>query len=441
MEITNTAILGAQWGDEGKGKIIDTLARDRKIKAVVRYQGGNNAGHTVVVKGKKFAFHLLPSGILYPDKVCVIGNGVVVNPEVLAKEIASLKAKLGQNHAKLFISDKTNLIMPWHEIRDGIEGGNIGTTMRGIGPTYSDYVARRGIRLMDALNKNRFIRRVKEELFWNKKLIRLMLNSYKVTASQKNKIKLRKRLNIDTITDRYWHLISNLRKNSLIEVGDASSFLNQIQNRGGKILFEGAQATLLDIAHGTYPYVTSSNPTLGGLYTGTGFRPRNLLVYAVAKAYTTRVGAGPFPTENFDIVGKKLRAVGNEYGTTTGRPRRCGWLDATVLRYAKLINGIDALAITKLDVLTGIDPLKIAVSYKIGTKNIDLFHVDEEKLSSAKVMYKELPGWQEDITKVRQFNRLPQQAKIYIETIEKLTGLPVKLIGVGPNRSEIVHRD
>jgi len=436
--MNHAVILGTQWGDEGKGKMVDTLARKKKYKAIVRYQGGNNAGHTVVVKGEKHAFHLLPSGILYADKTCVIGSGVIINPQVLLEEIKLLESRLGKNHARLLISYKTHLIMPWHLIRDAIAGGKIGTTSRGIGPTYMDYVGRSGIRMMVAENKKRFSQRIKEELSWNKKLIKLMFDFNKVPFSQRSKFNLGSILSKEKIISRYWRWLQALKKNRLIEVTDVSLFLNKLQDKGDNILFEGAQATLLDIAHGTYPFVTSSNPTLGGLYTGTGFRPKNLKVIGVVKAYTTRVGKGPFPTELFNKIGQRLRRVGKEFGTTTGRPRRCGWLDLTIINYAKLINGLDALAIPKLDVLTGIDPLKIAVGYKIDGKKYDTFTVDLNKLAKAKVIYEDMPGWKEDITKVRKFNQLPREARNYIKKIEKFTGLPVELIGVGPNRSQII---
>ena len=438
--MTHTVVLGTQWGDEGKGKMVDTLAKEKKYKAIVRYQGGNNAGHTVVVKDEKHAFHLLPSGILYSDKTCVIANGVIINPEILLKEIKILESKVGRKHAKLLISHKAHLIMPWHMIRDGIAGGKIGTTSRGIGPTYSDYVRRCGIRMMDTENKKRFSQRVNEEFSWNKKLIKLMFDFNKVPFSKRAKFNLRSVLNKEKIINRYWRWLQALKNNRLIEVADVSLFLNKLQDKGDNILFEGAQATLLDIAHGTYPFVTSSNPTIGGLYTGTGFRPKDLKVIGVVKAYTTRVGKGPFPTELFNKIGKRLRKVGNEFGTTTGRPRRCGWLDLTIVKYAKMINGLDYLAIPKLDILTGINPLKIAVGYKINGKATDIFTVDLHELAKAKVIYQELAGWKKDITKVRKFNNLPNKAQDYIKKIEKLAGVPVKLIGVGPGRSEVIRR-
>lgn len=415
----NIAVIGTQWGDEGKGKIVDTLAQKKGVKAIVRYQGGNNAGHTVVVKGEKHAFHLIPSGILYPDKTCVIGNGVIIDPEVLLMEIERLEGRVGKKHARILISSKANLIMPWHKVRDGISGGKIGTTGRGIGPCYSDGVARRGIRVMDTNDKKTFSGRVKEEVKWNQKLIKLMGGRLGISAAK--------------IVENYWQWWKKIKANKLVAVGDVSEWLDKTEKVGGEIIFEGAQATMLDINHGTYPFVTSSNCTIGGLYTGTGFRPKKLKAIGVVKAYTTRVGEGPFPTELFDKVGEKLREVGHEFGTTTGRPRRCGWLDTTIINYAKLINGLEALAMTKLDVLTGINPLKI----KVGPK----FEVDLIKLEQSKAVYETMTGWKEDITKVRKFSDLPRQAKAYIKRVEKLTRLPVEMIGVGPERHQVIYHE
>ncbi|MDZ7586501.1 MAG: adenylosuccinate synthase [Patescibacteria group bacterium] len=413
----NVVVIGTQWGDEGKGKIVDTLTQKKSVTAVVRYQGGNNAGHTVVVKGEKHAFHLLPSGILYPEKTCVIGNGVVIDPEVLLMEIERLEARVGKKHAGILISDKASLIMPWHKVRDGLSGGKIGTTGRGIGPCYSDDVGRRGIRLMEAMDKKRFKNRVEEEMNWNQKLIKLMGGKLGVSVGK--------------IVENYWQWLSKINK--LVTVGDVSEWLDRVEKSGGEILFEGAQATLLDINHGTYPFVTSSNCTIGGLYTGSGFRPKKLKAIGVVKAYTTRVGEGPFPTELFDKTGAKLREVGQEFGTTTGRPRRCGWLDTTIVNYAKLINGLDVLAMTKLDVLTGINPLKIKVGPKLET--------DLVKLAKIRAVYETVAGWQEDITGVRKFADLPQAARVYINRVEKLTGLPIELIGVGPERHQVIRHE
>jgi adenylosuccinate synthase len=435
----NIAVVGAQWGDEGKGKIVDFLSEQENIDFVARYQGGNNAGHTVVVNGEKHALHLLPSGILYPKKTCVVGNNVIINPKVMVEELKQLE-KSTKTHAKLIISHKAHLIMPWHMIRDGIAGGKIGTTKRGIGPTYMDFTGRSGIRIIDTKTKKRFSQRVKEELAWNKKLINLMIENQENSKQIRKKMNLEEQLNLDRIISNYWQWLQELKDNPLVEIGRISQVLNQAQKENKKILFEGAQATLLDIAHGTYPYVTSSNPTVGGLYTGTGFRPKNLKVYGVVKAYTTRVGKGPFPTELTNQQGEKLRKAGNEFGTTTGRPRRCGWLDLTIVKYAQQINGLDALAVPKLDILTGIDPLKVAVGYKINGQKTDVFTVDAEELKQVEVVYKELPGWEEDITKIRTYNNLPANAKNYLQLIEETAATPVELIGVGPNRAETISR-
>jgi len=436
----SVVVLGTQWGDEGKGKIIDTLAEKKEFKTVVRYQGGNNAGHTVVVKGKRHAFHLLPSGMLYSRKTCVIGSGVIVDPKVLAFEIRRLEKRVGKRHAKLLVSEKCHLIMPWHRIRDGITGEKWGTTMRGIGPGYTDYVNRRGIRMMDTMSKKRFVRRVKKELAWNKKLIKLMMEVNKIAQVQRARFGLRRSLSEERIISGYWRWLRQIKENRLVEVEDEAAFLLDQQEKGEQILFEGAQATLLDITHGNYPFVTSSHPTLGGLYSGTGFRPKKLKVIGVVKAYSTKVGTGPFPTELNDEVGEQLRRVGNEFGTTTGRPRRCGWLDATLINYSKMINGLDAIAVTKLDVLTGIKRLKVAVGYKRRGKILRRCPIDEERLGEVRVVYKNLSGWEEDITKVRRFQQLPKAAREYIQMIEELTGVPVEMIGVGPGREELIKR-
>ncbi|MCX6816415.1 MAG: adenylosuccinate synthase [Candidatus Beckwithbacteria bacterium] len=415
----NIAIIGTQWGDEGKGKIVDLLTQKKKVKAVVRYQGGPNAGHTVVVRGEKHAFHLLPSGILYPDKTCVIGNGVIIDPAVLAEEIKILEDSAGKKHARILISEKCHLIMPWHKIRDVLDCGKIGTTGRGIGPCYEDAVGRRGIRLIDAANKKRLGLRIKEELTWNRCLIKTWKGKFNLSSEK--------------ILSDYWQALEGIKKNPLIQIGDVTEWLWETERKGGEIIFEGAQATLLDINHGTYPFVTSSNSTVGGLLTGTGFRPKKLEVIGVVKAYTTRVGSGPFPTELINKTGERIREIGHEYGTTTGRPRRCGWLDIPSLIYAKKINNLDSLAMTKLDVLTGIGALKIKVNPN--------FSVDTVELSRQRPVYETLSGWNENIAKIRRFEQLPQAAKKYIKRVEQLTGLPIKLIGVGSDRRAIIRKN
>lgn len=395
--VLHQAIIGTQWGDEGKGKVIDFLAK--KADIVVRYQGGANAGHTVVVGKEKFALHLIPSGILYANKICVIGDGVIVHPQTLVDELTDIKKRWPKT-AKLYLSDKVNLVMPWHLQRDGIAGGQLGTTMRGIGPTYMDATGRRGIRVMDWLQAKKFAERVREEAIWNRGLIKLMGGKNNIYAK--------------VITKEYLAALKQLQKLG-VEIIDGGKFLHESSAK--RILFEGAQATMLDIIHGDYPYVTSSHPTIGGLYIGTGFRPRNLLVTGVVKAYSTRVGAGPFPTELNDKIGEGLRERGHEFGTTTGRPRRCGWLDLFVVNYAVRVNGLDQLAVTKLDILTGIKTLRV----RVGEKE-----------------YKSLPGWNEEITQINKFNKLPKNAQNYIRFIEKTTKVPVKFIGVGPERTQII---
>jgi adenylosuccinate synthase len=438
--MSNVVILGTQWGDEGKGKIVDVLAQGTQFGAVIRYQGGDNAGHTVVVGGERHAFHLLPSGILYPDKICVIGNGVIVNPQVLLDEVTQLEASVGQDHARLLISKKVHLIMPWHVIRDRIAGGTIGTTGRGIGPTYVDAVDRRGIRWLDTQDKSLLSHRISEELAWNRHLIEAMLDHRGIGGSEREALGLEELLNEKRITNDYVQYVELIRQNPLIDEGDVSAVLDEMRRQNVGLLFEGAQATLLDVAHGTYPFVTSSHPTVGGVFVGTGFRPRDLQVVGVAKAYTTRVGAGPFPTELSDETGARLREVGNEYGVTTGRPRRCGWLDMGPIRYAKTINGLDALAVTKLDVLTGIHPLQIGVSYRVGGETAETLPVSLEDLTAARVSCEEMPGWDADITQAKRFDDLPQAAQEYVALMEDLSGLPVTMISVGPERSQLIAR-
>jgi len=438
--MTNIVVLGTQWGDEGKGKIVDALAQEERFRAVVRYQGGNNAGHTVVVGGERYAFHLLPSGILSPSKDCVIGAGVVLNPQVLCEELQQIASRLGQQHARLWISEKAHLVMPWHVLRDRITGGTVGTTGRGIGPAYSDGVARRGIRWADTRYPGRFALRVEEEAMWNRQLIAAMLDHWHIPGEQREQLQLHEALDAATVVAGYWTCIEEIKSNPLVRSGDVSAFLDGLLSQGQALLFEGAQATLLDIAHGTYPFVTSSHPTVGGVYVGTGCRPRELHVLGVAKAYTTRVGAGPFPTELEDEVSERLREVGHEYGTTTGRPRRCGWLDLTVLRYARRVNGLDALALTKLDVLTGIHPLRVATRYCVGGDSVAFFTVHDADVEHAGVVYEECAGWDQDITGVTRFADLPGPARQYVLRIEDEVGVPVTMVGVGPGRSQLIRR-
>lgn len=416
-------LVGAQWGDEGKGKVTDFLAARADI--VVRYQGGNNAGHTVVVGEEEFRLHLLPSGILHPEKTCVIGNGVVVDPAVLVGEIESLKRR-GIKMARLLISERAHLIFPYHRLLDGAEekrkgNGRIGTTGRGIGPAYVDKMARVGIRMSDLLEDATFSRRLEENVAFKNALLERVYDAEGVSLPE--------------IFDAYREYAAILRE----YVADTGVFLHQAITAGKNVLFEGAQGTLLDIDHGTYPFVTSSSPTAGGACLGAGIGPRVIdRVLGIAKAYTTRVGGGPFPTELKDDLGEKIREQGREFGTTTGRPRRCGWFDAVIARYAARVNGLDYLCITKLDVLTGIPVLKICRAYRYQGKEITDFPASASVLEACEPVYEELPGWEDDITGARKLEDLPENTRRYLERLSSLAGLPVALIGVGPRREQTI---
>jgi adenylosuccinate synthase len=419
-------LIGTQWGDEGKGKVTDVLGE--RVDYVVRYQGGNNAGHTVVTPdGQKYALHLLPSGVLTPGCVPVIGNGVVVDPKVLLSEIDGL-ADRGVDTSRLLISADAHLIMPHHRELDRVVerylgSSRIGTTGRGIGPAYGDKVARMGIRMQDLLDPG--ILRKKLELVLREK------NQILV------KVYNRRALEANAVVDEYLRYGERLRP----FIVDTRLELSRALARDATVLLEGAQATLLDVDHGTYPFVTSSNPTAGGACVGAGIPPTRISqVIGVAKAYTTRVGAGPFPTELFDEMGARLRETGNEYGTTTGRPRRCGWFDAVVGRYAVNVNGITDLVITKLDVLSGFKKVLICVGYMINGERIDHMPMDQTGFHHATPVYEEHDGWREDISACRRFEDLPAAAQRYIERIETLCGTRVSVIGVGPGRSENVIR-
>lgn len=417
------ALVGAQWGDEGKGKITDFLAAQADV--IVRYQGGNNAGHTVVVGEEEFRLHLIPSGILYPEKTCIIGNGVVIDPAVLISEIQGLLQRRVRL-ARLLISERAHVIFPYHQLLDKAEEtwkgkGRIGTTGRGIGPAYMDKMARTGLRMVDLLNPEFLRRRLEENLALKNALLARVYNMETISFDE-----------LYTTYLRYAEFLRNY-------VVDTSLVLHEAISTGKKVLFEGAQGTLLDIDHGTYPYVTSSNPTAGGVCTGAGIGPRAIdRVIGVAKAYTTRVGEGPFPTELKDGLGETIRLRGREFGTTTGRPRRCGWFDAVIARYAARINGLDYLCITKLDVLTGIPALKICRAYRYRGQEITHFPASLEVLSECEPIYEELPGWHEDISGARQLADLPENARRYLARIETLAGVPVALVGVGVRRDETI---
>jgi adenylosuccinate synthase len=417
-------IVGAQWGDEGKGKVVDLIAEGADL--VMRFQGGNNAGHTIVRDGVKWAFHLIPSGILYPGRLCAIGNGVVIDPKVLTGELDELRAK-GVDLSGLRISANAHLIMPYHMLLDHAGEARlgklqIGTTRRGIGPAYADKAARLGIRVQDLLDES-------------------ILKKKMIAAMEPKRLSLRpfakspeldlQRMTEDYLT--YGHRIEQY-------IADTARLTWDVLDDDGTVIFEGAQATLLDIDHGTYPFVTSSNPVAGAACTGSGVGPKDIdEVWGVAKAYATRVGAGPFPTEIDDEMGDTLREAGGEYGTTTGRPRRTGWIDLVALRYAARINGLDYLAITKLDVLTGLGPLNVATRYRgPGEASFDQYPYHQTVMHHAAGEYEQLPGWDEDISEVREEADLPQAARDYLAFVADFVGVPVGMVGVGPGREQVI---
>lgn len=421
----NTVVVGTQWGDEGKGKIVDLLTA--RADRVVRYQGGNNAGHTLVVGGRKYIFHLIPSGILYPDKKCLIGNGVVVAPGVLLEEMDTLrKAGVEITPERLTLSEKAHIIMPYHQAVDTAReaargGGKIGTTGRGIGPCYEDKVARVGIRVVDLMEPETFAEKVKAVIAEKNFLLQSYLGAEPLDPLP--------------MIAQYLAMGERLRP----FVGDVSSELAQAVAGGAKILFEGAQGTHLDVDHGTYPYVTSSNPVAATACVGSGIGPRLIHhVVGIVKAYTTRVGAGPFPTELTDATGDYLQSRGMEFGATTGRRRRCGWLDMVLVRDAVRLNGLDSLAVTKLDVLTGLETLKIATGYACHGETLDVRPASLKRLEACTALYREVPGWTEDISGVRRFQDLPENARGYLQVLADLAGVPVSIVSVGPGREETV---
>ncbi|MGB4176607.1 MAG: adenylosuccinate synthase [Halanaerobiales bacterium] len=423
--MANKILVGAQWGDEAKGKVTDLLARTADV--IVRFGGGNNAGHTVIVGDQKFELHLIPSGILYEEKINIIGNGVVLDPAALVKEMQMLEER-GISLDNFFISEIAHVIMPYHRLLDKLEeerkgAGKIGTTGKGIGPAYTDKVARRGIRLVDTLDKDRFYRRLTEALDYQNLLLEKI---YGVEA-----------LKAEEIMEEYQEYIDIIRKH----VTDTTLLLDQARKEGKEIFFEGAQGTLLDVDYGTYPYVTSSNPTAGGVCTGTGFGPVGIdAVIGVTKAYITRVGEGPFPTELKNKIGDELREKGHEYGVTTGRPRRCGWFDIPIIKHAIRVNGLTELALTKLDVLSGMEELKVCVGYKYKGEIFQEFPLEQETLSGCEPVYESMAGWTEDIIGLANYEDLPEAARAYIEYIEKAGGVPVKIIGTGPEREQVIIR-
>ncbi|MCX5773680.1 MAG: adenylosuccinate synthase [Fusobacteria bacterium] len=415
-------VLGAQWGDEGKGKAIDLLA-DR-ADAVVRSQGGNNAGHTVVVNGEKFILHLLPSGVLSEKADCFIGNGVVVDPKVLKKEIETLKVKGGRtNH--IYISDRAHVILPYHIEIDGIleeeKGENkIGTTKRGIGPCYMDKYGRIGIRMGDLKDRAHFESKIKLAL--NEKALRFPNHKF----------------SLELVMSEYDAYISEIKPRII----DTIPVIHKLMREDKLILLEGAQATMLDIDFGTYPYVTSSNPTVGSAMCGSGVNPFFIKkVIGVSKAYVTRVGEGSFPTELFNETGSHIQNIGREFGSTTGRPRRCGWLDMVALKYAVSLNGITDIIITKLDVLSGISEIKVCVAYELNGVQIDYVPALMEEFTSAKAIYQTFTGWNEDISQIREFDKLPVNAQNYMLAVEKMAGSKISMISVGPDRHQNIMRE
>ncbi len=423
--MNTTALVGAQWGDEGKGKVIDILAQTADY--VVRATGGSNAGHTVVSGGKTYKLHLIPSGILYPDTVNIIGNGVVVDPKVVLEEMSSLEA-LGVKLDKLLIDLRAHVVMPYHkeidELAELAKGKNaIGTTKRGIGPCYADKSDRIGIRMIDLINPELFAQKLKSNLELKNKIITAVYGG--------------KPIDYKTVLDEYNGYAKRLERFCV----DTGVILYDAIKSNKRVVFEGAQGTLLDLDSGTYPFVTSSHPITGGFCAGAGVGPTAINeCLGIAKSYTTRVGAGPFPTELDDEVGKHLLNVGHEFGTTTGRARRCGWLDAVILRLAVRINGLTSLAINKLDTLTGLKKLKIATHYVRGGEIVNDFPADITLLEGCTPVYEEFDGWTEDITNVKEYDKLPDAAKNYIAAIERLAGCKVSMIGVGPDRDQNITK-
>jgi len=418
----NLAILGAQWGDEGKGKIVDLLTPHFSI--VARYQGGHNAGHTVYVNGAKFILRLVPSGILHPGVTCVIGNGVVVDPQALFAEIDELTKNGIDVGNRIVVSDKAHLILPYHRDLDLLAEARrgerkIGTTSRGIGPAYEDKIARRGIRVGDLADVHGLEQDVRDNVTARNRLVQDNTMDWKPVLEQLLKHAARMRPMIR----------------------DVSLMLSEATQNGQSILFEGAQGTLLDIDHGTYPYVTSSNATIGGACTGLGVPPKAIgRVVGVVKAYTTRVGEGPFPTELSGAMGNRLRESGSEYGAVTGRPRRCGWFDAVAVRYAARINGLDGLALTKLDVLDGLDRIDICTSYRCGSRTLTEFPADVGQLAACEPVYESMPGWTTPTAGVRQFDKLPEAARNYLARLEDVSGVRAALVSTGSERDDTIIR-
>lgn len=416
-------ITGTQWGDEGKGKIVDYLAQ--QADTVVRFQGGSNAGHTVSVNGEEYKLRLLPSGILYKGTHCVIGNGVVVDPQCMLEEMDAMTAK-GIDVSGIRLSNRAHVVLPYHKIIDGIgdEGrgeNKIGTTKRGIGPCYIDRDDRIGIRVCDLIDKEEFAKRLKEVLPLKNEILEKLYNHAP--------------LDYNEILAEYEGYAERLKP----YVCDTIALLNEEVDAGRKILFEGAQATMLDIDYGTYPYVTASHPISGGVGVGAGIAPKKIdKVVGVVKAYCTRVGEGPFPTEQLNEIGDKLREAGHEYGTVTGRPRRTGWLDACVVRYAGLLSGIDYMAVTRLDILDGFDEIKMCVGYKYEGKDLNEMPASLKVLAAVEPVYETFEGWKTDISGIRSYDELPANARKYVERMAEVTNIGLGIVSVGPNRDQTI---
>lgn len=420
------AVVGSQWGDEGKGKVIDFLATQADV--VVRGQGGNNAGHTLVVDGKKFALRLIPSGILNPNTINVIGNGIVFDPKGFFEEIEMLQSN-GISTKNIKISDRAHIVFPYHKELDGLaeeaRGDNkIGTTKKGIGPCYMDKTERSGIRVCDLMNKEVFAKKLKLQIEAKNKIV---TGVYEKQAM----------FDFDEIYNEFLVYAEKMKP----YVADTTVIVYDAIKANKKVLFEGAQGTLLDLDLGTYPFVTSSHPTSGGFAVGAGVGPNMIKdVVGIVKAYTTRVGEGPFVTELFDETGERIRTQGHEFGTVTGRARRCGWFDAVIVKYAARVNGLTSISFMLLDVLTGFDKIKICTAYKMGDEIINNFPASLEDLAKCEPVYEELDGWNEDITKVEKFEDLPENAKKYVARIEELIGVDIDLVSVGPNRTQTIIR-
>ena len=423
--MANVAVIGAQWGDEGKGKIVDLLAQQSDV--VVRFQGGNNAGHTLVVNGQKTILHVIPSGALHRDKVCVIGNGVVLDAEVLLHELQELRQQGHlQNDSQLRISEQAHLIMPYHraidQARERMRGaGKIGTTGRGIGPTYEDKAARVGIRVIDLLEEDTFREKLEHNIAEKNVYLRAILKE--------------QALDFEEIHRTY----SGYREKLAPYVTDTGVLLDEMFRDGKNVLFEGAQGTLLDLDHGTYPFVTSSNTVIGGVCSGAGIGPRHIHeVIGISKAYTTRVGSGPFPTELTGPEGEKLRQDGDEYGATTGRPRRCGWFDAVAVRHAVRLNGLTGIALTKLDVLTGLPKIHVCTAYQAGARLLRHFPASLKVMESLEPVWEEFEGWQEPVSGARSVADLPANARRYMERLEELVETEIIIASIGPDRDQTI---